>query len=87
MTAWWCQHGADYVVIRSDHETDAHRRARRVLATRGRDLSLYDEMAALTRLDQLGPVTVRPATPADLAVWADHLASLEPTPTTEEPML
>lgn len=86
MTAWWCQQGADYVVIEADTTDEATRHARYALI--GRRISwLY--AAEVRRAEQTrGPVTVRPATPADLAVWADHLASLDvPTPAThEEPM-
>lgn len=86
MTAWWCQQGAYYAVIEADHADKALAQAEYALV--GRRVSwLYAgevERAARTR----GPVTVRPATPQDLAVWADHLASLDqPATTTEEPML
>lgn len=92
MTAYWCQHGADYVVIEpyahGAATVDAIRqRAREAFAARGRNLSARDLAIAVARLDDRGPVTVRSATPADLAVWADHLASLEPATPTEEPML
>ena len=88
MSAWWCQQGADYVVIEGDaHPASVYTPARYALI--GRRVSwLY--AAEVRRAEQTrGPVTVRQATPADLAVWADHLASLDATPTAtlEEPML
>lgn len=88
MTAWWCQQGANYVLIETDSAEDVIRQAPYALI--GRRVSwLY--AAEVRRAEQTrGPVTVRTATPADLAVWADHLASLDDTPAPaahDEPML
>ena len=89
MTAWWCQQGADYVVIEGDaHPASVYTQARYALI--GRRISWLYAAEVRRAEEHRGPVTVRPATPADLAVWADHLAALDDTPTPdthEEPML
>jgi hypothetical protein len=86
MTAYWCQQGANYCVVEADYPAAALGQAEYALI--GRRVSwLYRREVWRARRTR-GPVTVRPATPDDLAVWADHLASLEqPAPPTEEPML
>ena len=86
MTAWWCQQGANYCVVEADYPAAALGQAEYALI--GRRVSWLYRIDVWRAKDIRGPVTVRPATPQDLAVWADHLASLEqPATTTEESML
>lgn len=84
MSRWWCRHGATWCIVDADSQRDAEMLAfdRFVGPVR----SFRDRTARRAQLHALGPVTVRRATAADEAVWADYLAfrvgelPVEPTP-------